>query len=822
MRQEHDVQCRLQQGEPRILPQQTHPGELGHAAGAGNESRQHRRQARHGQHQQHKRRQDHCGPQRQGPGDDQGDDTGRRHQRPAQVVENLPQAHQRNRAVTRPITATHPAEEPRQQLPVTARPAMCTRGGHVIARRKFLDDLDVRNEAGSGIDALEQVVAQQHVVRHAAGEGGLEGVDVIDPLANVRTLAAQILIDVRHRRGVRIDAADAGQQALEHRASARHRQCGRHARLQDAVALDDASAVWVEAGLVDRVCHLAYEPTHRIAREPGIRVERDDVANPGRYGRAAPAGVDEAGVGGAAQQAVQLVKLAALPLPSHPLALRGIPVPSSMEQHKPVTAGQRAVARVQRVDAGDGRVEQRGVAGGVGRVGIGPIRQKREMDLAVEAGQMMHLEMSDVRRDGLARHEHRWHGDQRAQLRRNAVAKFQSRQAFSAEPSGDHAVHDRDGSVDRRDESDEDEHREQPGVGRDGGQGEQGQCQKTGAHERSPDKVAAHARRRTCPPKPGRDGRAIAKRFFKGPAAAGDQVVARVALPCCRSAARRSHRALRNVEFGMLAAACQALDRRPVAVAGRKVHARKFRAIAQCRIDQADFLQEVRPLDGGYRPHAGDHIADRDVRRALPVVLVANDLVGRGPVRREAPVEPGQRGCDLGILVAQPKQHLHGERGGNRLALPLLKNRVRQLAADVVDGQQPVGKRVGLLPGAAPTGDLLGRAAQVLDQDDPQRDGDRPQLADRQRLHALVRADESRQVVRDQAAVGVSDVCPCQTEHARVTCQRPVGELRQLSVVLGRQVVADLPYLRFDDVVVVYQPFGRRCDRPALGDCRRN
>ena len=46
--------------------------------------------------------------------------------------------------------------------------------------------------------------------------------------------------------------------------------------------------------------------------------------------------------------------------------------------------------------------------------------------------------------------------------------------------------------------------------------------------------------------------------------------------------------------------------------------------------------------------------------------------------------------------------------------------------------------------------------------------------------------------------------------------ERPVGELRQLAVEAGRQVLADLADLLFDDVVVVEQPLGGRRDRPAL------
>ena len=136
--------------------------------------------------------------------------------------------------------------------------------------------------------------------------------------------------------------------------------------------------------------------------------------------------------------------------------------------------------------------------------------------------------------------------------------------------------------------------------------------------------------------------------------------------------------------------------------------------------------------------------------------------------------------------------------------------------------EQPVRDVVSLLPDGSPARDQLGCAPQVLDQHDPQRDGDRPQLADRQRLHALIGRHELAQQVRVEAAVGVRDECPRQPEHARIARQRAVGQLRQLPVVAGRHVVADLADLGLDDVVVVDEPFRRRRDgaarRDGLGD----
>jgi hypothetical protein len=45
--------------------------------------------------------------------------------------------------------------------------------------RKFLEKLDIAHQRATREYALEQVMAELGVVRHAAGQRGLEGIDVI-------------------------------------------------------------------------------------------------------------------------------------------------------------------------------------------------------------------------------------------------------------------------------------------------------------------------------------------------------------------------------------------------------------------------------------------------------------------------------------------------------------------------------------------------------------------------------------------------------------------------------------------------------------------
>ena len=84
--------------------------------------------------------------------------------------------------------------------------------------------------------------------------------------AGERAFFEQVLIDLRRRHAVRIDAALAGEQPVKRRDLSRHRQRCRDARLQDAVAGDDAAPR-----------HVDMRPVHRMR---GDR-RRDRAARPG-------------------------------------------------------------------------------------------------------------------------------------------------------------------------------------------------------------------------------------------------------------------------------------------------------------------------------------------------------------------------------------------------------------------------------------------------------------------------------------------------------------------------------------------------------------
>ena len=135
--------------------------------------------------------------------------------------------------------------------------------------------------------------------------------------------------------------------------------------------------------------------------------------------------------------------------------------------------------------------------------------------------------------------------------------------------------------------------------------------------------------------------------------------------------------------------------------------------------------------------------------------------------------------------------------------------------------EQGVGQFIGELALLPAADDPLSESAEVLDEQDAQADRNRPQLSYRQWLDLLIRPHHLPQRLGIEAAVGVGDVGPRQTQNAWVAGQMALGHLGELAVVVRWQVVADLAYLFVDDREVVDEPLGRRRDRPLLLDGAR-
>jgi hypothetical protein len=85
-------------------------------------------------------------------------------------------------------------------------------------------------------------------------------------------------------------------------------------------------------------------------------------------------------------------------------------------------------------------------------------------------------------------------------------------------------------------------------------------------------------------------------------------------------------------------------------------------------------------------------------------------------------------------------------------------------------------------------------------------DGQRPELADPERLDALVGTDETAECLDIEPAVGVGHISPGGAVDAGESCEVARRDLWQPAVVAAREVISNLPELLVDDVEVVEEP----------------
>ena len=472
-----------------------------------------------------------------------------------------------------------------------------------------------------------------------------------------------------------------------------------------------------------------------------------------------------------------------------------------MEEEKAVAAARCSAVTV--VEARDGRARRREgllVPRHVLRRRVGPVGQDGEAEVTIGIRQVVHLQPFDLRRglDGIG--EQGGDDDEGPQRGGHALAQVEPRQNARRKKGRETAIHERDHQIGRGNERQTSEHEQDRGADARGrGPDEEDREEASGEHgDRS--EIGGNRRPDEGPKPPTHRGTAEAERLLEGRAPVADEVVADLVMPGivrlagfpCPGALRIERRRPGDVELGPTRPTRQLFNRVAVAVAGREVHRAIGRRRAEDAVDEADALEELRPVERRHQGHAQDHVADRHVGGGLPLVLDPDDLVGRRPLSGQTLIQPQERGGNGRILIAQALDELDSERGHERAVVEPLQPDRRRVHRAAAEPEHVVREGVGLLARRAPAHDRLRHPAEVLDEDDSDGDRDRPQLADRERLHALVRVHEAAQRVGVQAAVGVSDERPRQAVDARITPVGALGEFGQLAIEAGRQVVADL------------------------------
>ena len=540
------------------------------------------------------------------PGAGQGDDGGGRHQRAPEVVEDLPAGDDRQPVPFQPLAGGDQREEPEEDLPVAAGPAMLAPRMGEHARGVVVHHFDVGDERGPRVQPLEEVVREHGVLGHPSLEGGHEGVHIVEALAGEDSLAEEVLIGVRDRGRVGIDAGVAGVHPGEERPG-RAGQGHAHPRLEDAVALGHPPEVRVEVRAIEGMRDDADELAGGVARQPGVAVQRDAVAHPGQDGSASPSCTWK--LVSVAPRSRRLNSSSFPRFRSQPIQAPFARVPLA-HPVKQVEAAGRAVAgpRVELGNAAPGRGEDRLVSRhGLGG-GVGEIAEDGEVDLGIAVAEGQDLQVLEQVGHALDTGQQRRDDHHGAVLRRarrggtRAVGVASGGGAWRRAAGPARCQLGRREEEQRRgDELGPEVAARQAGVG--GGDDQQGAGGESDGAEVDPGGVGGHEA-----PGPTHQGGLVGDVEFQVAPARTDQVVAHVRGAVVQGGLLRGQagaldRAERHPELSVAARLGEFLHRLPVAVAALEIHlaVRGGGVAPEHLLHQAHALEEERPVEAWSR-----------------------------------------------------------------------------------------------------------------------------------------------------------------------------------------------------------------------------
>ena len=92
---------------------------------------------------------------------------------------------------------------------------MVSPGEGVVARGELVEDLDIGRQGAARVARLDQVVAEDVILRKRLVGGRPEGVHVVETFAGEGSLAEQVHVGVRDGSAIGIDADRPGEQLRE-------------------------------------------------------------------------------------------------------------------------------------------------------------------------------------------------------------------------------------------------------------------------------------------------------------------------------------------------------------------------------------------------------------------------------------------------------------------------------------------------------------------------------------------------------------------------------------------------------------------------------
>ncbi len=537
-----------------------------------------------------------------------------------------------------------------------------------------------------------------------------------------------------------------------------------------------------------------------VARQARVAVERDAVADLWQN-RDITDVDDETGVGGPAQQAVELLDLAPLALPPHPASFRRVPLPPAVKQEEPVVAVGR-MPGVEGVDREASSLDDGGVLRHRFAVRVAHVAEDGEVHMRIEVAERLHLEMRDEFMRALDAVENGRHDHHRASRCRHVV-EVESRKAPGRNEGSDDPLQDLNREFAGRHDREQRQHQEPCGA--------------------RPLEVRVDQRGRDQQHRPGRDGPEIpgcpipeepaartlaeARRPLEVdlelPAPSSDQVVPDVRGACLRRLVGREpgslHRPQRDAHLALARGFRQFLDRIAIAVAAREVHPPEHagRVTLQHLLDEAHALEELTPVERRDEPKAADEARHRRLLTRLVTSVGLYGVLDRTFAARKHPLETLPQAPGGGTVFTRSLKQADHE-GRMRGRGPRYGRRGQSFGR--------VNQLVGTHALQTARRQRLGPLAELRDQRQLEQRGPRPEFADGQRRDGLEGCDIALQALRIQATAAASDEFAGHDGNAGLTRELPRGRARQTPIVGRRQIVADVEGRRRDDVEVVEHP----------------
>ena len=146
----------------------------------------------------------------------------------------------------------------------------------IVARRIFLIEHHIAQQPRPHVTPFQKIVAEDPVLGETSFERPLEGINLVDALADERAFAEQVLVNIGNSARIGIDAGLASAHCRIPR-TVHAGQAHGDPWLEDAVSLADTLLVFVVSRTIQRVRHGAHKLPRRIARQLRIRVQGDHI-----------------------------------------------------------------------------------------------------------------------------------------------------------------------------------------------------------------------------------------------------------------------------------------------------------------------------------------------------------------------------------------------------------------------------------------------------------------------------------------------------------------------------------------------------------------